>query len=133
MHQLLADNKDLESTIFDDKKKVDIRQKQFSSDFTREPDDDIPTMEARTKVKIKALKVTLEAVKKLIKKLNINRSVGPDEILTHLLIELCDIISAPLTLLMNKTLEGHVPDDWINAFMSSSKKEGEIVQKTIVQ
>ena len=75
---LLADNKDKESTKFDNKEKSDILQKQFASVFTRDPEGDIPTMKARTEKKIKPLKVTVEAVKKLIKKLNINKSVGPD-------------------------------------------------------
>ena len=122
---LLADNNDKDSTTFDDKEKADILQKQFASVFTREPDGNIPTMEARTTNKIGSLKVTPDAVKKLIKKLKINKSVGPDGIHPRLLIELCDIISAPLAMLMNKTLEeGRIPGDWSNAFISAIFKKG---------
>ena len=122
---LLADVKDPESTKFDDNEKANILQKQFSSVFTREPDGEVPTMEAKTNVKIQGLTVTATSIKKLIKKLKVSKSCGPDEIHPRLLIELCDIISEPLSLLMNKTLEeGHIPDDWRNAFISAIFKKG---------
>ena len=64
-------------------------------------------------------------MKRLIKKLKIDKSVGPDEIHPRILIELSDIISEPLALLMNKTLEeGHLPKDWRNAFISAIFKKG---------
>ena len=63
---LLADVKDPDSTKFDDKDKADILQKQFAGVFTREPVDDIPTMEPKTNVKIKGLTVTGCKIKKLI-------------------------------------------------------------------
>ena len=37
--------------------------------------------------------------------LNVNKSCGPDEIHPRLLIELADIISTPLGLLMSKTIK----------------------------
>ena len=122
---LLADIKDTGSIKFDDKEKADILQKQFSSVFTQEPDEDIPTLEAKTDIKIQSFKITTSSVKRLIKKLKIDKSVGPDEIHPRILIELSDIISEPLALLMNKTLEeGHLPKDWRNAFISAIFKKG---------
>ena len=70
---LLENNKDLESTRFDDKEKANILQKQFSSVFTREPDNDIPKLDKRTDPSITDLFVTEKMVKIKILMLDINK------------------------------------------------------------
>ena len=122
---LLENNNDITSTKFDDKEKANILQKQFSSVFTREPDNDIPEIEKRTNLIIKDLTATEEIVKREIMQLNVNKSCGPDEIHPRLLIELADIISTPLGLLMNKTIkDGNIPEDWNKANISPIYKKG---------
>ena len=72
---LLENNKDLESTRFDDKEKANIVQKQFSSIFTREPDNDIPKLDKRTDASITDLFVTEKMVKIKILMLDITNHV----------------------------------------------------------
>ena len=52
-------------------------------------------------------------VSKQIKDLDPRKSLGPDEVHPKMLLELVDYVSAPLAVIMNKTLsEGTLPDDW---------------------
>ena len=122
---LLENNNDITSTKFDDKEKANILQKQFSSVFTRESDNDIPVIEKRTNLIIKDLTATEEMVKREIMQLNANKSGGPDEIHPRLLIELADIISTPLGLLVSKTIkDGNISEDWNKANISPIYKKG---------
>ena len=58
-------------------------------------------------------------------KLNVNKSCGPDEIHPQILIELVDLVSKPLALLLNKTMdEGCILQDWRMAYVSPIFKKG---------
>ena len=64
-------------------------------------------------------------VKREIMQLNLNKSCGPDEIHPLLLIEVADIISKRLGVLMVKTLkDGNMPQDWKKADVSQIYKKG---------
>ena len=60
---LLKDTDDKESTKFEDEKKANILQKQFSSIFTWEPEGEIPKLAIRTDTFIYNLLVTEEMVR----------------------------------------------------------------------
>ena len=60
-----------------------------------------------------------------ILKLNASKSCGPDEIHPQILIELVDLISKRLALLLNKTMdEGCMPQDWKMVYVSPIFKKG---------
>ena len=60
-----------------------------------------------------------------IKVLNLNKSVGPDEVHPRMLFELVGELSEPLAYLFNRTLkEGKIPDDWKKATVSPIFKKG---------
>ena len=53
------------------------------------------------------------------------RTCGPDEVHPRMLIELVDIISKPISELLNRTMEdGHLPIDWRKAYASPIYKNG---------
>ena len=89
---------------FDDKEKGSILQKQFVSVFTKEPNDGVPFLDKKTEVNLPDINITEEIVRNEILKLNINKSCGSDEIHLEFLIELVDLVSKPLALLLNKTM-----------------------------
>ena len=98
---------------FADRDKANILQNQFSSVFTKEPPQDIPTIERRTDASISNLPITPELVQKEIKKLNVNKSCGPDGIHSRMLKELIDHVSEPIAHIFKKSLEsGYLPEDW---------------------
>ena len=58
-------------------------------------------------------------------KLNVNKSCGLDEIHPQILIELVDLVSKPLALLLNKTMDkGYIPQDWNMAYVSTIFNKG---------
>ena len=109
---LLADVTDPDSLKFTAFEQAAILQKQFLSVFTDEPDGELPTMSEPT-AKITDLSVTVDCVKKLLEKINHNKSVGPDDLHPMLLKELSCCLSEPVAILFNLTLKfGSIPDDW---------------------
>ena len=110
---LLENIEDKNSLVFDDEKKANLLQKQFSSVYTNEPLDEIPLIEKRTNKTVKDVNITAEMVKKKLKTLNINKSCGPDDIHPKLLFELADLICEPLSILLKLSLKsGKVPREW---------------------
>lgn len=110
---------------FNDLEKANILQDQFSSVFTIEPTEDIPTLEKRTNAKLENMNenITCEIVKAEIKKMNPNKAPGPDEIPIVMLQELVNFISEPIALIFRNSLEqGHVPNDWKLAHISAIYK-----------
>ena len=122
---LLQNVKDLDSLKFNDNDKANIPQEQFSSVFTQEQSNNIPTLKVRTDKMIEHLQITEEMVRKGILALNINKSCGPDDISPIMLIKLVDFVSNPLALLMNASINnGTLPKDWKKAVVSPIYKKG---------
>ena len=113
---LLDSPKDENSLKHEDHEKANILQRQFCSVFTKEPEGELPEFQTRTDAVIADILITKEMIQKLLKELDQNKSFGPDEIHPMMLIQLSDHLSAPLAVIMNKSLtEGSLPKDWKNA------------------
>ena len=109
---LLEDEKDETSTKFDDKEKANILQKQFVSVFTKEPNAEVPVLYKKSEINLPNINTTEEMIRYKILKLSINKSCGPEETHPQILIELVSLLSKPLALLLNKTMdEGCIPQD----------------------
>ena len=122
---LLENINDEKSMKFTDEEKANILQDQFSSVFTKEPEGESPTLEKKTNKTITNISITDCQVRDEIRKLNVSKSCGPDEIHPRLLIELVDIVCKPIALLLNKSMEtGKLPDDWKRAHVSPIYKKG---------
>ena len=122
---LLSNPKDSTSMKFDDTDKANILLNQFSSVFTREPNGEIPRIQQRTDMKIPDLVITVEMVLDALRKINVNKSCGPDNLHPRLLFELADIIALPVTILFNATLKGeNLPKDWKKANITGIFKKG---------
>ena len=116
---LLQDEKDETSTKFDDKEKANILQKQFASAFTKKTNAEVPVLDKKTEVNLPNINITEEMVRNEILKLKVNKTCGPDEMHPQILIELVDLVSKPLALLLKKTIdEGCTPQDWKMAYVS---------------
>ena len=123
--KLLENNADKDSTKFDDTEKANILQKQFSSVFTREPSGSIPSIPLRTTEVVNNLQISVGMVLSELKKLNVNKSCGPDAVHPRMLKELADLIAVPITFLLNRTLEkNEIPLDWKMAYVSPIFKKG---------
>ena len=120
----LIDEKD-KTKKFSDSDKANILQDQFSSVFTIEPTEDIPRLERRTNTEIVNMTVTQEIVENEIKRMNVNKACGPDEIPARMLQELINHISSPLVQIFRKSLQqGQLPSDWKLAYISAIFKKG---------
>ena len=88
-------------------------------------------LDKTTEVNLLNIIIAEEMVWNEILKLNVNRTCGPHKIHPQILIELVDLVSKPLALLLNKTMdEGCIPQDWKMAYVSP-RKELQIKQRTI--
>ena len=105
MAPLLHDEKDETSTKFDDKGKANILQKRLVIVFTKEQNAGVLVLDKNTEVNLPNVNITEEMVQNEILKLNVNKSCGPDKMHPQTLIELVDLVSKPLALLLNKTMD----------------------------
>ena len=119
MAPLLHDEKDETSTKFDDKGKANILQKRLVIVFTKEQNAGVLVLDKNTEVNLPNVNITEEMVQNEILKLNVNKSCGPDKMHPQTLIELVDLVSKPLALLLNKTMDEEcILQDWEMAYVS---------------
>ena len=85
----------------------------FSSVFTQETTENIPTFQKRTDNVLSLIEITQDDMYKALRKLNPSKSPGPDQLHPRILNELSQELSYPLYKLFNKSLkDGKVPSAW---------------------
>jgi hypothetical protein len=116
---------DDDNEISDEQEKAEVFNKQFSSVFTQENQNrpnlpDIPNLDI-----LEDIHITVEDIRKLLSKLDVNKSSGPDNIPARVLKELANELSPALQLLFSRSLsEGHLPTDWKEAAVIPLFKKG---------
>ena len=110
----------------DDTEKAEIFSDYFQSVFTREPDGEIPVLPPKQVLhNMPPLIITPSEIEKVLNKLKINKSPGPDGLHPRFLRELSKSLSVPLAMIYKKSLETHtIPDDWKKARISAIHKKG---------
>ena len=108
----------------DDLDKAETLNNFFSSVYTREDLSNVPELREclySNGVSLSEVRVTPQAVKDKLKKLDINKAQGPDMIPPKVLKELCEDLCS----LFNKSLEtGNLPSEWNTAVVTALFKKG---------
>ena len=102
----------------------------FASSFTREDTDNITDPDIQfhesSEEKLTDINITPELVKKHVPKLKRNKSPGPDNIGSSLLLDICDYITEPLSIIFNMSLQlKQVLSDWKHANVTPIFKKGD--------
>ena len=72
------------------------------------------------------IQICRTTIQKLLEKLNVNKSCGPDNLHPHLLQKTARTISVPLKLIFEKSLSsGECPNDWRTANVTPIHKKGD--------
>ena len=110
----------------DDGEKAEVLLKYFSSVFTNEPSDDMPTPDYHDVPEpLDNITITENLIRKKLKALKTNKSPGPDKIHPRVLHELSDALATPLYLLFTASIEQEtIPEDWRTASVSAIFKKG---------
>jgi len=113
-------------TLTSDAQKANALNSFFCSVFTRENLRDMPHFELpREMPTLSELTITEDMVYKKIQKLKANKSPGPDGVHPRVLKELAAVISKPLSILMQTSLnQRKLPLDWKHANVSPIFKKG---------
>ena len=121
--------------INDDKEKAEIQANFFSSVFTKENMDNIPTIcGSSIEDDLTDYEVKVEEVRKKLAALNPNKSPGPDNIHPCVLKEMGEVLDKPLVILYQNSIKmGTIPNDWKHAKVTAIFKKGERKKKTTDQ
>ncbi len=113
-----------------DREKAEVLAEFFTSVFTNEPDGELPHIEGiHVEIPFADKNINEDAILKLLKELNQNKSAGPDELHPKSLLELRLSLAKPLAIIYNTSLmTGQVPDLWklgniVAIFKKGDKKE----------
>ena len=109
-----------------DQEKAEVLSEFFSSVFTLEPEDNIPTLPERNyQHKLTDINITRDKVIKKLLKIKTDKSPGSDEIHPRALKESAREIPLPLEIIFNSTLKSRfVPKDWKVADVTTIFKKG---------
>ena len=110
-----------------DKEKAEVLATFFSSVFTQERTQEMPTIQKeKLKGEISYCNINREDVQKKLKNLNPNKSPGPDKLHSRILKELYSVLDKPLAILFQNTLKkGKLPDEWKHAIVTAIFKKGD--------
>ena len=112
--------------IEDDKEMTDVIGKYFKEVFIEETTNEMPEMDPQCNIQIGEIQICRMAIQKLLEKLNVNKSCGPDNFHPHLLQKTAETISVPLKLIFEKSLSsGECPTDWKTANVTPIHKKGD--------
>ena len=109
-----------------DKDKTEILTNFFSSVFTQENMENMPTVTmSKSNGGLESYEIGVEDVRKKLSILNPNKSPGSDNLHPRILREMKNVLDKPLTMLYQETLTtGMIPDDWETCKSHSSIQKG---------
>ena len=88
----------------------EVLNKKFQSVFTKEPNFDGNQEAPIPKQKLKGIKLTKERVLKVLKNLDTNKAMGPDEISPWVLKECAEELCEPIFMIFTNSLQqGRLP------------------------
>lgn len=106
--------------------KANILNDQFTSVFTTENEDHIPTKGDSPYPKVPDISVHHEGVYKLLRNINPHKATGPDCIPGRLLKELSKEITPILTTIFNASIhQDRIPEQWKEAHITPLFKKGD--------
>ena len=119
--------KDDSSMTNTDQDKAEVLNDFFASVFTRENQDEIPTIDDKQFDKpLDNITISAELVEKVLKGLNPGKSMGPDEINPLLLKTMSRVFSVPLARIFQESLtSGTLPKVWKDARVTPLFKKGQ--------
>ena len=107
--------------------KANILNRQYSSVFTLEDTNNIPSKGPSKAPPIPNIKITVEGVKRMLQEFKPQKASGPDKISTRVLKELAKPLSKPLTEFFQHSIDsGVVPAQWKKAMVTPIFKKGDI-------
>ena len=122
---LIKSEDDKDDLTKSDSEKAQVLADYFSSVFTREPEGETPKEPIRCSKTIEPCTINPSTVASKLKKLKTFKSPGPDGLHPHVLHELANSISTPLSIIFNTSLTTSVlPTDWKTANVSAIHKKG---------
>ncbi len=109
-----------------DAEKAEVLNEYFASVFTHE-DDNIPDFSIKTPCPgINELVITPEMVHKKLQKLDISKSLGPDQFHPRVLKKLCEVLAEPLSIIFTESLRSkQLPSDWKQGNITAIFKKGD--------
>ena len=106
--------------------KAKILSEQYSSVFKRDTKKRMPPISGPRYRSMPRIKISVNGVETLLKKLNPKKAVGPDRVPTNLLKDHADIMSPVLQVIFQQSLDtGIVPSDWKQANVVAVFKIGD--------
>ena len=106
--------------------KANILNRQYSSVFTLEDTNNIPSKGHSIAPPMPNIKIIVEGVKRMLQELKPQKAPGPDKISTRVLKELAEPLPKPLTEFFQHSIDsGVVPTQWKKALVTPISKKGD--------
>ena len=112
----------------DDASTAEVLNQKYYDTFTKENMEELPSINSKPQLisRLSLFKVTREQVLQVLKDLRIDKSPGVDGIHPHILKELYDSISYPLSLIFQDCIKsGIIPQQWKDAIIAPIFKKGD--------
>ena len=109
------------------KDKAQILVEQFYSVFTKLGTRTLAKLPKCLKFDKPSLVITTPGIEKLLKKINVSNSIGPDNISNVILKNCASQVAPGLSAIFQKSIDcGDLPEDWVNANISPVFKKGDV-------